>query len=54
VYTTILDVLGIRSRWRGLGHTLLRKDYENSVTDEIESISDKIIRGDYFRRAEWK
>lgn len=54
VYTTILDVLGIRNRWRGLGHTLLRKDYENSVTDEIESISDKIIRGDYFRRAEWK
>ena len=49
VYTTILDVMGIDSKWRGLGHTLLNKDYKNSVTDKIQEISDLIINSDYFR-----
>ena len=49
VYTTILDVMGIDSKWRGLGHTLLNKDYKNSVTDNIQEISDLIINSDYFR-----
>lgn len=49
VYTTILDVMGIDSRWRGLGHTLLNKDYQNSVTDKMHEISNWIINSDYFR-----
>lgn len=48
VYTTILDIMGIDSKWRGLGHTLLNKDYQNSVTSEAQEISDKIIYSNYF------
>ena len=49
VYTTILDIMGIDSKWRGLGHTLLNKDYQNSVTDKIQELSDWIIYGNYFK-----
>ena len=48
VYTTILDIMGIDSGWRGLGHTLLNKNYQNSVTSEIQEISDLIIYSNYF------
>ena len=48
VYTTILDIMGIDSQWRGLGHTLLNKDYQNSVTSETQEISDLIIYSNYF------
>ena len=48
VYTTILDIMGIKSTWRGLGHTLLNKDYLNSVTGDIQEMSDWIIYSDYF------
>lgn len=49
VYTTLLDVLGIESDWRGLGHTLLTQDYHTSVTDKTWKLSEWIILGDYFR-----
>lgn len=49
VYTTILDIMGINSKWRGLGHTLLNKDYKNSVTDKMQELSDWIIYGNYFK-----
>ena len=49
VYTTLLDILNLQCKWRGLGHTLLRKDYSNSVTPETYSISEQIVFGDYFR-----
>ena len=49
VYTTIMDVMGIESKWRGLGHTLLNKDYQNSVTEKTQEISNWIINSDYFR-----
>lgn len=49
VYTTILDVFGIKSDWLGLGHTLLTRDYQNSVTDKTWELSEWIILGDYFR-----
>ena len=49
VYTTLLDVLGIDSKWRGLGHTLLSSHYNNSVSDATWSLSEWIILGDYFR-----
>ena len=48
--TTILDIMGIQSTWRGLGHTLLNKNYQNSVTEDIQEISDWIIYGDYFSK----
>lgn len=50
VYTTILDILGIDSEWRGLGHTLMTNDYKNSVTDKTWELSEWIIMGDYFRK----
>lgn len=49
VYTTILDIMGIDSKWRGLGHTLLNKEYQNSVTDKIQELSDWIIYSNYFK-----
>lgn len=49
VYTTILDVMGIDSKWRGLGHTLLNKDYKNSVTEKTQELSSLIINSDYFQ-----
>lgn len=52
VYTTILDIMGIDSKWRGLGHTLLNKDYQNSVTSEVQEISDKMIYSNYFATKE--
>ena len=54
VYTTILDIMGIDSGWRGLGHTLLNKNYQNSVTSEIQEISDLIIYSNYFSTNEAK
>ena len=48
VYTTILDIMGIDSKWRGLGHTLLNKNYQNSVTAETQELSDKMIYSNYF------
>lgn len=50
VYTTLLDVLGVDSEWRGLGHTLLKQDYHNSVTDKTWELSEWIILGDFFRQ----
>lgn len=52
VYTTILDVMGIQSQWRGFGHTLLNKYYHNSVTGDIQEMSDWIIYSDYFSNRE--
>lgn len=49
VYTTILDIMGIDSKWRGLGHTLLNKDYQNSVTEKAQELSDWIVYGNYFK-----
>lgn len=48
VFTTILDILGIESQWCGLGHTLLNKNYKNSVTQKKQMVSEWIINGDFF------
>lgn len=48
VYTTLLDILGIDSEWRGLGHTLLQQSYKNSVTEKTRHISEQIIYSNYF------
>ena len=49
VFTTILDVLNINSKWRGLGHTILSPKYHNSVSDQVYQLSEMIIEGDYFK-----
>lgn len=48
LYTTILDVLHIENEWRGLGYSLLKSNYQNSVTEHTYDISEWIIMGDYF------
>lgn len=48
VYTTILDIMGVDSKWRGLGHTLLNKNYQNSVTGKTQELSDMITFSNYF------
>lgn len=48
VYTTLLNILDLRPKWRGLGHTLLNPQYTNSVNKEAENISKWIIESDYF------
>lgn len=48
VFTTILDVLNVDYEWKGLGHTLLSPNYENSVTQQIWDVSEYIIEGNYF------
>lgn len=50
VYTTLLDIIGVESEWRGLGHTLLNPNYSNSVSDKTWQLSEWIINGDYFRK----
>jgi lipoteichoic acid synthase len=50
VYTTLLDMYGIRKAWRGFGHTLLNPDYKNSVTEKVQTLSDWMIWSDYFGR----
>jgi lipoteichoic acid synthase len=50
VYTTLLDIIGVKSKWRGLGHTLLDPNYSNSVTNKAWQLSEWIIYGDYFRK----
>ena len=48
VYTTILDIMGIKNNWHGLGHTLLNKNYQNSINENTWKISEWIITGNYF------
>lgn len=48
IFTTLLDVLGIESDWHGLGHTVLSKDYQNSVTEKAWALSELIIKSKYF------
>jgi len=48
VYTTILDVLGVDSPWRGLGHSLISTGYKNSVDASKWDYSEWIIKSGYF------
>jgi len=49
IYTTLLDLYGVESEWRGLGHTLFSKDYSNSVSDKTQELSEWIIRSNYWK-----
>lgn len=50
VYTTLLDLLGCKSNWYGLGHSLVSPEYKNSVSDRTWNVSEWIIMGDYFSK----
>ena len=49
VYTTLLDIYGVQSDWRGLGHTLLNADYQEYPLEKLQTLSDWIIRGGCYR-----
>ena len=48
VYPTLLDLLGIKCKWYGMGNTLLLKKHERSISDKCWDISELIIRSNYF------
>lgn len=48
VYTTILDLVGCKSEWYGLGHSLVSSEYNNTVSTETWDVSEWILMGDYF------
>lgn len=48
VFTTLLDLFGLTPEWRGFGHTILKKDYHNSVSEQVQIFSEWMIRSDYF------
>jgi lipoteichoic acid synthase len=50
VYTTLLDMFGINTPWRGLGHSLLNAHYTNSVSEKTQTLSEWIVRSNYFSR----
>jgi len=45
LYPTMLDMFGLQSEWRGMGHSLLRKGYNNTISDTQRRISNNILRG---------
>lgn len=49
VFSTLLDLYGINSKWQGLGCSILDKEkYEDRINEKSYEISEKIIRSDYF------
>ena len=48
LYPTLLDMFNIKSEWRGLGYSILRDGYTPEISPEARSVSDKMLRGNYF------
>ncbi len=48
LYTTLIDLLDIDSKWNGLGNSLNTQLYQNSVSNDKWDISEWIIRSNYF------
>lgn len=49
VFPTILDIAGINSVWKGLGHSLVKKEfYSSEITQETQEISTDIIMSNFF------
>ena len=48
IYTTIIDVLGLKNVWPGLGYSLLNSSYENSVTPLKWEVSELLLMSDFF------
>lgn len=50
LFPTMLDLMGIESQWRGIGESIVKKDYNNTITPDERHISDMIIMGNYFAK----
>jgi lipoteichoic acid synthase len=50
VYTTLLDMYGVCTDWRGLGQTLLKGNYKEYPLDRLYMLSDWIIKSNYFEK----
>lgn len=48
LYSTLIDILGIKSNWHGLGCSLLSSKYEDNIPASKWDISELIILGNYF------
>lgn len=48
LFPTLIDLMGVESYWRGVGHSLMRKCDSFMLTDKEEYISAKILQGNYF------
>lgn len=48
VYTTLLDLLGCKSEWYGLGRSLASPNYRRNVSPRLWDLSEWIIMGNYF------
>lgn len=49
IYTTLLDIYGVRPDWRGLGRTLLNVNYQEYPIGKLQILSDWIIRSNFFK-----
>lgn len=49
VYATLIDLLCPESKWYGLGNSLASVNYRDNVNDKLYTLSESIIRGDYFK-----
>ncbi len=50
MYPTLLDLMDLKSTWRGFGHSLLRGNYTSTIEPSTFEISDKMLRGNYFKQ----
>lgn len=50
VYKTLLDLLGSKCEWYGLGCSLLSPNYRNAVTSDTWKASEWIIMSDFFSK----
>lgn len=47
IYPTILDIMNIKSKWRGVGNSIYSKDKNNTQKEYISSL---ILKNDYFKQ----
>ena len=48
LYPSLMDMFGLKSDFRGFGHSILRQNYRSELTDEARNISGRILTGNYF------
>lgn len=48
LFPTLLDLMGLNNKWRGVGHSLLRNYDSFELTEKEVQISTKILQGNYF------
>ena len=48
LYPSLMDMFGLKSDFRGFGHSILRQNYRCELTDEARNISGRILTGNYF------